>query len=165
MSGATTVSTPSDREIASERVFDAPRARVFAAYTDPKLIPHWWGPRRMTTTVDEMDVRVGGRWRFVMREPAGPEIGFKGVYREVTPPERIVQTFEWEGLPGHVIVETATFEELGERTRVTTTSLFHTTEERDGMLASGMEGGLTESHERLAELLAQDDLISPRSSA
>jgi uncharacterized protein YndB with AHSA1/START domain len=154
MSGATTVTTPTDREIVSERVFDAPRERVFAAYTDPELIPRWWGPRRMTTTVDRMDVRPGGAWRFVMREPDGSEQGFRGVYREITSPERIVQTFEWEGLPGHVIVETATFEDLGERTRVRTTSLFHTSEERDGMLASGMEGGLTESHDRLAELLA-----------
>jgi uncharacterized protein YndB with AHSA1/START domain len=155
MSGATTVTTPTDREIVTERVFEAPRERVWAAYTDPELIPRWWGPRRMTTTVDEMDVRVGGRWRFVSSEPGGPEQAFKGIYREVSPPERIVQTFEWEGLPGHVIVETATFEDLGERTRVATTSLFHTTEERDGMLASGMEGGMTESHERLAELLAK----------
>ncbi len=156
MSGATTVTTPTDREIVSERVFDAPRERVFAAYTDPELIPRWWGPRRMTTTVDRMDVRPGGAWRFVMREPDGSEQGFRGVYREVAQPERIVQTFEWEGLPGHVIVETATFEDLGGgRTKLTTTSLFHTTEERDGMLSSGMERGMTESHERLAELLAQ----------
>jgi uncharacterized protein YndB with AHSA1/START domain len=156
MSGATVLTTPTDREIVSERVFDAPRERVFAAYTDPELIPRWWGPRRMTTVVDRMDVRVGGAWRFVSSEPDGPEQGFRGIYREVAPSERIVQTFEWEGLPGHVIVETATFEDLGdERTRVRTTSLFHTTEERDGMLSSGMEGGLTESHERLAELLAQ----------
>jgi uncharacterized protein YndB with AHSA1/START domain len=155
MSGKTTLTTPSEREIVTERVFDAPRERVFAAYTDPESIPRWWGPRRMTTTVDEMDVRVGGRWRFVMSEPGGPEQAFKGVYREITPPERVMATFEWEGLPGHVILETATFEDLGDgRTRLTTTSLFHMTEERDGMLASGMEGGLTESHERLEELLA-----------
>jgi len=156
MSGATTLTTPSEREIVSERVFDAPRDRVFGAYTDPELILQWWGPRRMATVVDQMDVRPGGAWRFVMREPDGREQGFRGVYREVAPPARIVQTFEWEGLPGHVIVETATFEDLeGERTRVRTTSLFHTTEERDGMLSSGMEGGLTESHERLSELLAK----------
>jgi uncharacterized protein YndB with AHSA1/START domain len=155
MSGATTVTTPSDREIVNERVFDAPRDRVFAAYTDPELIPQWWGPRRMTTIVDQMDVRPGGSWRFVMREPDGEESGFRGTYREVTPPERIVQTFEWEGMPGHVIVETATFVDLGGRTKVTTTSLFHTIEERDGMLASGMERGLTETHDRLAELLAK----------
>jgi uncharacterized protein YndB with AHSA1/START domain len=154
-STSTVLRTPSDREIVSERVFDAPRERVFAAYTDPELIPDWWGPRRMITIVDQMDVRPGGAWRFIMREPDGEESGFRGTYREVTPPEEIVQTFEWEGMPGHVIIETARFEDLGGRTKVTTTSLFHTTEERDGMLASGMERGLTETHDRLAELLAQ----------
>jgi uncharacterized protein YndB with AHSA1/START domain len=128
---------------------------VFAAYTDPELIPQWWGPRRTTTIVEEMDVRPGGRRRFLSRDSNGDEIRFSGTYREVTPPERIVQTFEWEGMPGHVIVETATFEDLGGRTKVTGTSLFHTLEERDGMLASGMESGLTESHDRLAELLAK----------
>jgi uncharacterized protein YndB with AHSA1/START domain len=153
--GTTAVTTPSDREIVSERVFDAPRERVFAAYTDPQLIPRWWGPRGTTTIVDQMDVRPGGAWRFVSRDSNGSETGFRGTYRDVTPPERIVQTFEWEGMPGHVLVETATFEDLGGRTKVTATSLFHTPEERDGMLASGMESGLTESHHRLAELLAQ----------
>jgi uncharacterized protein YndB with AHSA1/START domain len=78
---------------------------------------------------------------------------FKGVYREIAPPERIVQTFEWEGMPGHVVIETAGFETLGQRTRVRGVSLFHTTEERDGMLASGMEKGLSDSHDRLAEML------------
>jgi uncharacterized protein YndB with AHSA1/START domain len=153
--GTTTVTTPSEREIVSERVFDAPRDRVFAAYTDPELIPQWWGPRGTTTIVDQMDVRPGGAWRFVGRDPDGSETAFRGTYREVTPPERIVQTFEWEGMPGHVVVETATFEDLGGRTRVTAHSLFHTSEERDGMLDSGMERGLTETHDRLAELLAQ----------
>ena len=87
--------------------------------------------------------------------PDGNENGFRGTYREVAPPERIVQTFEWEGMPGHVIVETVVFEDLGGRTKVTGVSLFHTTEERDGMLASGMERVLTEPHDRLAELLAK----------
>ncbi len=153
--GATVLTTPSDREIVSERVFDAPRERVFTAFTDPELIPEWWGPRRLTTTVDKMDVRRGGAWRFVSRDSNGEEQGFRGTYREVTPPERVVQTFEWEGMPGHVIVETVTFEDLGGRTKVTNISLFHTTEERDGMLASGMESGLTESHDRLDEVLAK----------
>jgi uncharacterized protein YndB with AHSA1/START domain len=153
--GTTTVTTPSEREIVSERVFDAPRDRVFAAYTDPELIPQWWGPRGTTTIVDQMDVRPGGAWRFVGRDPDGGETAFRGTYREVTPPERIVQTFEWEGMPGHVVVETATFEDLDGRTRVTAHSLFHTSEERDGMLDSGMERGLTETHDRLAELLAR----------
>ncbi|MGH2746201.1 MAG: SRPBCC family protein [Thermoleophilaceae bacterium] len=149
------VTTPTDREIHIERVFDAPRDQVFAAYTDPELIPQWWGPRDTTTLVDRMDVRTGGDWRFVMRSPDGSETGFRGTYREVTPPERIVQTFEWEGMPGHVSVETATFEDLGDRTKVTTTSIFHTAEERDGMLASGMERGMNETYARLDELLAR----------
>jgi uncharacterized protein YndB with AHSA1/START domain len=153
-SGTATITTPSDREIRVERVFDAPRDRVFATYTDPELIPEWYGPRGTTTVVDRMDVRTGGDWRFVMRDSDGGETGFRGTYREVAPPERIVQTFEWEGMPGHVAVETATFEDLGERTKVTTVSLFHTPEERDGMLASGMERGMNETYARLDELLA-----------
>ncbi len=152
---AATVTTPSDREIRIERVFDAPRDRVFAVYTDPDLIPQWWGPRGTEATVDAMDVRAGGSWRFVVRTADGSETGFRGTYREVTPPERIVQTFEWEGMPGHVSFETATFEDLGDRTRVVTVSIFHTPEERDGMLASGMEKGLNETYRRLDELLAR----------
>jgi uncharacterized protein YndB with AHSA1/START domain len=151
----TTITTPTDREIHTERIFDAPRDRVFAAYTDPELIPEWYGPRGGTTIVDQMDVRAGGRWRFVMRGADGIETAFRGTYREVSAPERIVQTFEWEGMPGHVAIETAVFEDLGDRTKITTTSLFHTTEERDGMLESGMESGMNETYERLDELLAR----------
>jgi uncharacterized protein YndB with AHSA1/START domain len=149
------ITTPSDREIHVERVFDAPRDRVFAVYTDPELIPEWWGPRGATTSVDEMDVRPGGRWRFVIRNSDGSETGFRGVFREVAPPERLVQTFEWEGLPGHVSVDTATFEDLGERTKVVSDTIFHTTEERDGMIESGMEGGLNDTYDRLEEVLAK----------
>jgi uncharacterized protein YndB with AHSA1/START domain len=150
-----TITTPADREIRIERIFDASRDRVFATYTDPDLIPEWWGPRDMSTEVDVMDVRPGGSWRFVGRHEDGREDAFRGTYREVSAPERIVQTFEWEGMPGHVSVETATFEDLGERTRVITTSVFHTTEERDGMLASGMERGLNDTYSRLDEVLAR----------
>ncbi len=150
-----TVTTPTDREIHIERVLDAPRDRVFAAFTEPALIPEWWGPHGTTTVVDQMDVRTGGSWRFVIRNSDGSETAFRGTYREVTPPERIEQTFEWEGMPGHVSVETATFEDLGDRTKVITTSLFHTTEERDGMLASGMESGMNETYARLDDLLAR----------
>jgi uncharacterized protein YndB with AHSA1/START domain len=149
------LTTPTDREIRIERVLDAPRERVFAVWTDPQLIPEWWGPRGTTTVVDRMDVRPGGSWRFVIRHADGRENGFRGTYREVEPPERIVLTFEWEGLPGHVSVETAVFEELGERTKVIATSLFHTPEERDGMLASDMEGGMNDTYARLDELLAR----------
>jgi len=151
-----TVTTPGDREIRIERVFDAPRDRVFAAFTDPERIPEWWGPLGTTTVVDEMDVRPGGSWRFVIRNSDGSETAFRGTYRAVTPPERIEQTFEWEGMPGHVSVETATFEDLGDRTRVVTTSLFHTTEERDGMIASDMERGMNETYARLDEVLARE---------
>ena len=156
-SSALKVTTPTDREIYTERVFDAPRERVFAVYTDPELIPEWWGPRGTTATVDEMDVRPGGRWRFLIRNSDGSEVpAMHGTYREVTPPERLVQTFEWEGMPGHVSVDTVTFEDLGGRMKVVTTSIFHTTEERDGMLESGMEHGLGETYDRLEELLARD---------
>jgi uncharacterized protein YndB with AHSA1/START domain len=149
------VTTPSDREIRIERVFDAPRDRVFAAWTNPELIPEWYGPRGTTTTLDYMDVRTGGRWRFTTRDTDGGESAFQGAYREVTPPERIVQTFEWEPMAGHVSVETTTFEDLGDRTKVTTVSIFHTTEERDGMLGSGMEWGLNQTYERFDEVLGR----------
>ena len=151
---AATITTPTDREIHIERVFDAPRDQVFSVFTDPELIPEWWGLRGTTTVVDEMDVRTGGRWRFIMRNSDGSESGFRGAYREVTPPERIVQTFEWEPMAGHVSVETVTFEDLGDRTKIVGTSIFHTTEERDGMLESGMEGGLNETYARLDGVLA-----------
>ena len=150
-----TITTPSDREIHIERTFDAPRDRVFAAYTDPALIPEWWGPRGTTTEVVQMDARTGGDWRFISHNSDGSQDGFRGTYREVSAPERIVQTFEWEGMPGYICLETAEFEDLGDRTKVTTTSLFYTTEERDGMLGSGMEHGLNETYARLDELLAR----------
>ena len=149
------VTTPSEREVRIVRELDHPRERVFAAFTDPALIPEWWGPRGRRAIVDVMDVRPGGQWRFRLDDSAGEETAFRGVYREVTPPERIVQTFEWEGMPGHIAVETAEFEDIGGRTRITTTSLFHTTEERDGMLSTGMESGANETYERLDELLTR----------
>src|SRR5262245_12975260 len=119
-----TVSKPSEREVMLEREFNAPRERVFAAFIDPELVPRWWGRRVDTTVVDVMDVRPGGQWRFVSSAPEG-EFAFRGVYREISPPERVVQTFEWEGMPGHVCIETIEFEDLGERTRMVNTSLFH----------------------------------------
>jgi len=149
-----TITTPAEREIRVEREFDAPVARVWQAYTDPDLLAQWWG-RGNKLTIERMEVERGGHWRIVEHGPEGDN-GFEGRYREVSPPERIVQTFEWDGMPGHVIVETAEFTDLGDgRTRVTTTSLFHTTEERDGMLGSGMEVGLNESYAALDALLAR----------
>jgi uncharacterized protein YndB with AHSA1/START domain len=147
------VTTPTDREIRIERVFDAPRERVWQAFTDPELLKQWWG-RGNKMVIERMEVERGGHWRFVEHGPDGVH-GFEGRYREVTPPERLVQTFEWDGMPGYVAVDTAVFEDLGDgRTKLVTTSLFHTTEERDGMLESGMETGLNESYAALDKLLA-----------
>jgi uncharacterized protein YndB with AHSA1/START domain len=150
---AGTVTTPSDREIRIERIFNAPRARVWQAFTDRELVAQWWG-RGNKLVVERMEVERGGHWRFVEHSPEGVH-GFEGRYREVTPQERIVQTFEWDGMPGHVIVDTAVFQDLGDgRTKVISTSLFHTTEERDGMLQSGMAEGQNESYAALDKLLA-----------
>jgi uncharacterized protein YndB with AHSA1/START domain len=142
------------QEIVMTHVFDAPRDLVFKTYTDPSLIPLWWGPRRLTTTVDKHEFRPGGAWRFVQRDADGNEFAFHGEYREIVPPERIVGTFEFEGMPGHVLVETVTLEELDGKTKLTATTVFESVEDRDGMVASGMESGARESMERLAELLA-----------
>jgi uncharacterized protein YndB with AHSA1/START domain len=149
-----TVTTPSDREIHIERVFNAPRDRVWQAMTDPKLIAQWWG-RGNKLVIEKFELERGGHWRFVEHGPEGVH-GFEGRFREVTPPERVVQTFEWDGMPAYVIIETAVLEDLGDgRTKLVNTSLFHTTEERDGMLQSGMEGGLNESYAALDRLLAK----------
>ena len=150
-----TVTSQGDRQFVVVREFEAPREEVFRTMTDPELVPEWWGPHGVTTRVEEMDVRAGGRWRFVCVNDDGSEDGFRGTYREIQAPERIVQTFEWDGMPGHISVEDAVFEDLGERTRMTSTSTFHFAEERDGMLASGMEGGMNETYERLDAVLAK----------
>jgi uncharacterized protein YndB with AHSA1/START domain len=102
-----------------------------------------------------MDLRPGGAWRFVQRDIDGSEYAFHGVYHEVLAPERVVSTFEFEGVPGHVVLDTVTFEDLGGKTRVTTRSMFQSVADRDAMVQSGMESGATESWERLAELLAR----------
>ena len=148
------VTTPTDREIRIERVFNAPRARVWQAFTDPKLVAQWWG-RGNKLVIERMEVERGGHWRYVEHSPDGPQ-GFEGRYREVTPPQRLVQTFEWDGMPGYVMIETVNFEDLGDgRTRVVTTVLAHTTEEREGLLNSGMEQGMNQSYAALDKLLAK----------
>src|SRR5262249_50405802 len=132
---------PSDRELVMTRVFNAPRALVFQAHTDPEMVAQWWGPRAYTTIVDKLEARPGGQWRFINRRADGSEEAFRGEFREFVAPERITWTFEWEGLPGHVAVETVTFTEHNGQTTVTTTSHFTTREDRDGMIANGMEAG------------------------
>lgn len=147
---------PGKQEIFMTMTYNAPRELVFRAYTDPALIPQWWGPRYLTTEIDKLDARPGGEWRFVQRDPDGNEYAFHGVFHDVSAPERIIQTFEWEGMPGHVQMETAVFEDLGGgRTRVVSQSVFQSVEDRDGMAASGMEEGISDGNNRMEELLAQ----------
>lgn len=147
---------PGKQEVLITREFDAPRELVFKAYTDPKLYVQWLGPRGFGMKLETFEPKSGGRWRYIHKDPQGNEFGFHGVNHEVLAPERIIGTFEFEGLPekGHVALETVRFEELpGGRTRVTTQSVFQSVADRDGMVESGMERGVVDSHERLDELL------------
>ena len=137
---ATTVTTPNELEIRVERIFDAPRAHVFSVWTDPKLIPEWWGDG---TVVEEMDVRHGGSYRFRTQHGV-----VEGEFREVDPPERLVQTFQ-----NHL--QTLEFEDLGEQTRLTQTMRFETTEQRDTTMQYGVADGAKQGFARVDALLAQ----------
>lgn len=143
----------SDREVVMSRTFDAPQALLFRIYTDPKRIPQFWGPSKYTTVVDRLEVNIGGTWRFIQRDGKGKEFAFNGVFKEIDSPKRLVYTFEFEGMPGHIIFETLTFQESNGKTTLTATALFQNIEDRDGMLNSGMESGASESWDRLADLL------------
>ena len=149
-----TITSEGEREVRIERIFDAPRTRVWEAYTNPKLVAQWWG-RGHQLDIERMEVERGGHWRYVEHTEHGKQ-GFEGRYRDVKAPERLVMTFEWDGMPGHVSISTTTFEDLGDgRTKIVVVAQFFTTEERDGMLRSGMEGGLNESYAALDRLLAK----------
>lgn len=143
----------SNKELKMSRVFDASPSRIFKIFTDPTSIPKWWGPAYLTTRVDVMDVRPGGKWRFIQSTPDGKEFAFNGKYIEIVPNVRTVSTFEFEAMPGHVVIETVTFEEFNGKTKVTTLSLFQTQEDMEGMIQSGMESGASESWDRLESLL------------
>ncbi len=137
--------------------FDAPRELVFRAYTDPQLLVRWLGPSRLTMTIAQFEPVSGGRWRYLHQGEDGQAHGFHGVFHEVTAPERIIQTFEYEGLPekGHVTLETAHFDALpGGRTRVTSQAVYQSPADRDGALQSGMLEGVEDSYSRLDALLA-----------
>jgi uncharacterized protein YndB with AHSA1/START domain len=155
-SPATTVTLPSDRELVITRTFEAPRRLVFEALTRPEHVRRWYGPRRLSLTVCEIDLRPGGAWRYVMRDPdSGAEFGFSGVYREVTPPERLVSTECYEAMPGHDYLVTVTLDEHDGKTTLRSHLLYQSVEDRDGHLQSGMEAGVRETYDRLAELLAE----------
>lgn len=147
--GATfSMTMPSEREIVMTRIFDAPRELVFEAHTKPEHLTRWWGPRGFTLPGCEMDFRPGGTYRFVSRGPDGAEYVFKGEYREIVPPERLVNTFEWEGT---VSVETLTLEEQDGKTKLTSISIFETVQDRDAMQPAEMERGAKETWDRLEE--------------
>jgi uncharacterized protein YndB with AHSA1/START domain len=145
---------PGKQELTITRVFDAPRELVFKAFTDPKLVSQWFGPREYETTVDKMDARPGGLWRFVQRDEKGNEFAFHGVHHDVVAPDRIVATFEFEGVPGHVLLQTVNLEPLGQKTRLVEQLVFQSVADRDGMVASGMQRGSDDSMDRMDEILA-----------
>jgi uncharacterized protein YndB with AHSA1/START domain len=144
-------------DLVFERVFDAPRPRVWRAFTDPEIVPRWWGRQGTSTTITEMDVRPGGRWRYVNSAPDREDVIFFGEYLEVTPPERFRWTFLFDvvGLGPQGGPETHTFEDLGDRTRVRSVGHFDSVEAIEGALATGMIAGALETWDRLAEELAK----------
>lgn len=155
MSKRSLVAEPKQHSIVATCIFNAPRELVFKIMTDPETIPQWWGPRNLTTTVDKMEPRSGGSWRYVVSAQNGKEWAFHGVYHAIEAPVRTVFTYEYEGLPGHVSMETAMFEDHDGGTKVTIISVFQTIEDRDNMLQSDWQEGEEESMDRLEELLAK----------
>jgi uncharacterized protein YndB with AHSA1/START domain len=151
--GSLTVTTPTDREVVLTRVFDAPRHLVFDAFTKPELLKRWFGPRGWSLVVCEVDLRVGGGFRFVLRGPDGRDIGMRGVYREIAPPDRSVHMESFDDFPGESQVTTLLAEHDG-KTTLTATVLYPSKEVRDTVIQSGMEHGAAESYDKLAELLA-----------
>jgi uncharacterized protein YndB with AHSA1/START domain len=137
-----------------ERDVEAPRELVLRCYTDPALIVQWLGPRRYRMRLETYEVRDGGRWRYVHYDDDGHEFGFHGVFHGPPSPDGWVQTFEFEGAPGHVSMDRLVLEDLGDRTTIRTHSTFASVEDRDAMVAAGMEMGVREGYERLDQLLA-----------
>jgi uncharacterized protein YndB with AHSA1/START domain len=158
--GTLKVTTPSEREIGLTRVFDAPRHLVYDALTKPELLKRWFGPRGWSLTVCEVDLRVGGAWRFVLQGPDGHTMGMRGVYRELAPFGRMVHTESYDDYPGESVVTTALIEQGG-KTILEATIRYDSQEVRDAVIKSGMEHGAAESHDRLAELLASTPVETP----
>ena len=146
---------PGSHELHYERTFQAPPELVYRAHTDADIVKRWWGGNYQTV-VETLEARTGGRWRYLTREGEGAEeYGFHGVFHDLVPNERIVQTFEFEGMPGHVLLETLVLEDLGNgQTKVRASSVFQSVEDRDGMIASGMESGMNDSLAQLDKVLA-----------
>ncbi len=151
--GTLKVTTPSEREIVLTRTFDAPRELVWDAFSKPELLKRWFGPRGWSLVVCEVDLKVGGGFRFVMRDADGREVGMRGAYRQLVPPERSVHIETFDDYPGESQVTTVLVEQDG-KTTLTATVLYASKEVRDLVIKSGMEHGAAESYEKLAELLA-----------
>jgi uncharacterized protein YndB with AHSA1/START domain len=137
------------------REFDAPRDLVFRAWTEPELLTQWLGPAKYQMQIDRWAPKDGGTWRYIHTDPDGNEWAFRGVFHGSQTPEGMVQTFEFEGLPGHVSLESITFEERDGRTIARIHSVYQSVEDRDGMIQSGMETGMDEGFDRLDQLLAR----------
>jgi len=148
------IADPGMPQILINRGFEAPRELLFRAFTEPELLTQWLGPRNLTMQIDHFEVRDGGTWRYLHVEADGTEYGFHGVFHGTPSLDGIVQTFEFEGAPGHVALETMTFEEQDGGTLVRQNSVFQSVAARDAMIESGMETGVTEGFERLDELMA-----------
>ena len=146
---------PGVPQVLTERALEAPRELVFRAFTEPDLLAQWLGPRAFTMRVERFDLRDGGSWRYVHVDQAGNEYGFHGVFHGKATVDGMVQTFEFEGTPGHVQMDTVTFEEADGVTTVRTNSVFQSVEARDAMVGSGMADGMGQGYERLEELLAK----------
>ena len=155
MSKTQITAEPGIPQVIIARDFGAPRDLVYRAHVDPELLVRWLGPRDLVTTIDHFDARNGGTWRYTQKDPQGNQYGFHGVFHGDPSPDAIVQTLEFEGVPGHVCLQTVTFTEHGDTTQMRTVVAFQSVEDRDGMVASGMEAGVQDSGERLDELLAR----------
>jgi uncharacterized protein YndB with AHSA1/START domain len=154
MSNATFTVNRKEMKVVVERTFHAQPARVFKAVTDLESVPHWWGPRRFKTTVDKMDVRKGGSWRYIVHTEDGTQFAFHGVYREVSAPKRLSYTFNVEGASGdNETIETVTFESVGDETRMVQTVEYKNHDDLDQVVSSGMEGRVIEAWNRLAEIV------------
>lgn len=141
-------------EVKTERLMNASPERLFEAHTSAEQIPKWWGPSSIATVVDKLDIQVGGAWRFVQTDPDGKVYGFSGVFKEIDEPHKLVSTFEYEPMPGHVLVQTVTFEEQSDgTTKVTTTAHYDNIDDLEGMVSMGMESGQRESMDRLSKLV------------
>jgi uncharacterized protein YndB with AHSA1/START domain len=151
-SGTAKVTLPADDQILITREFDAPSELVFKAWTTPELVKRWWSGQRGAVTSAEIDLRVGGMWRYVMDATGGFEVAFHGEYREIVPNERIVTTEVFEGMPDAQAVDTITFAELDGRTTLTMHVQHTSKEDRDGHINSGMEGGMQESMDALEQV-------------